>query len=71
MASGLKLLYRNEQPIQCLINNYFTASIRPFRMTFKTDGTEAAIAAVTPPTVPAFAGADTANTGFCLDYQVK
>ncbi|XP_046638009.1 uncharacterized protein LOC124316235 isoform X2 [Daphnia pulicaria] len=46
-------------------------SIRPFRMTFKTDGTEAAIAAVTPPTVPAVAGADAANTGFCLDYQEK
>jgi hypothetical protein len=49
----------------------FAASIRPFRMTFKTDGTEVAIAAVTPPTVPAVAGPDTANTGFCLDYQEK
>ncbi|EFX72896.1 hypothetical protein DAPPUDRAFT_325652 [Daphnia pulex] len=46
-------------------------SIRPFRMTFKTDGTEAAISIATPPTVPAVAGADTANTGFCLDYQEK
>jgi hypothetical protein len=48
-----------------------TDSIRPFRMTFKTDGTEAAISIATPPTVPAVAGPDTANTGFCLDYQEK
>lgn len=38
-------------------------------MTYRTDSTEAAIAALNVPTVPAFAGADTANTGFCLDYQ--
>jgi hypothetical protein len=40
-------------------------------MTFKTDGTEAAISTLSPPTVPAFAAADTANTGFCLDYKEK
>ncbi|KAI9559207.1 hypothetical protein GHT06_015996 [Daphnia sinensis] len=43
--------------------------VRPFRMTYRTDGTEATITTLNVPTVPAFAGADTANTGFCLDYQ--
>ncbi|XP_046458998.1 mucin-5AC-like isoform X2 [Daphnia pulex] len=42
--------------------------IKPFRMTFQTDNTEEAVAAganILP------APADTANTGFCLDYQEK
>ncbi|XP_057368742.1 uncharacterized protein LOC130689822 [Daphnia carinata] len=43
--------------------------VKPFRMTYQTDGTEAAIATLNVPTVPAFARADTTNTGFCLDYQ--
>ncbi|XP_046637988.1 uncharacterized protein LOC124316223 isoform X1 [Daphnia pulicaria] len=45
--------------------------IKPFRMTFQTDGTEAAITAINAPTVPVLAAADNANTGFCLDYQEK
>jgi hypothetical protein len=45
--------------------------MRPFRMTFTTDGTEAEIAAATPPMAPAVAKADTDNTGFCLNYQEK
>ncbi|EFX72900.1 hypothetical protein DAPPUDRAFT_308002 [Daphnia pulex] len=42
--------------------------IKPFRMTFQTDSTEGEVAAganILP------APADTANTGFCLDYQEK
>ncbi|EFX72899.1 hypothetical protein DAPPUDRAFT_110154 [Daphnia pulex] len=42
--------------------------IKPFRMTFQTDNTEEAVTAganILP------APADTANTGFCLDYQEK
>ncbi|XP_057368748.1 uncharacterized protein LOC130689828 isoform X3 [Daphnia carinata] len=45
--------------------------LTPFRMTYRTDGTEAAISTINAPTVPAFAGADTTNTGFCLDYQER
>jgi hypothetical protein len=38
-------------------------------MIYQTDGTEAPITAVNAPSVPVVAAADTANTGFCLDYQ--
>lgn len=47
---------------------FVIAPVRPFRITYHTDGTEAAVAArtnVLP--VPA----DTANTGFCLNYEEK
>ncbi|EFX71385.1 hypothetical protein DAPPUDRAFT_308907 [Daphnia pulex] len=42
--------------------------LRPFKMTYRTDGTEAAIAAGTN-ILPA--RADTNNTGFCLNFQEK
>ena len=45
--------------------------MRPFRMNFGTDDTEAAIFIVVPPTQPFPQAPDTANTGFCLDYQEK
>ena len=40
-------------------------------MAFKTDGAEAAIKDLKAPVTPSFAVADTANTGFCLDYLEK
>jgi hypothetical protein len=40
-------------------------------MTFKTDGAETLIRRTDPPGTPALAVADTANTGFCLDYLEK
>ncbi|KAI9559209.1 hypothetical protein GHT06_015998 [Daphnia sinensis] len=42
--------------------------IKPFKMTYRTDSTEAAVAAATN-ILPA--PADTLNTGFCLEYQQK
>ena len=45
--------------------------MKPFRINFGTDDTEAAIANVVQPTQPFPQGVDTANTGFCLDYQEK
>jgi hypothetical protein len=45
-----------------------TAPITPFRIFYRTDGTEAAVVAG-PMLVQAVA--DVANTGFCLDYQKK
>ena len=53
------------------MNYFFTAKISPFRMTFGTDGTEAAIAAVVTPAQPVLQNVDTANTGFCLNFQEK
>ncbi|KAI9559205.1 hypothetical protein GHT06_015994 [Daphnia sinensis] len=44
--------------------------IRPFKMTYRTDGTEGAVAA-NAPTAPIVAIADNANTGFCLDFQER
>lgn len=38
-------------------------------MTYRTDNTEGPISAGTA--LPAFAREDTANTGFCLDYQER
>lgn len=46
----------------------FTASVKPFKMTYRTDGTEGAVATgmnVLPDQ------ADSGNVGFCLDYQEK
>nr|CAH0107938.1 unnamed protein product [Daphnia galeata] len=43
--------------------------IRPFRITYRTDGTEAAVVAV-PPNIIA-ADADANNVGFCLDFQSR
>ncbi|XP_045027802.1 uncharacterized protein LOC116920531 [Daphnia magna] len=45
--------------------------IRPFKMTYRTDGTELAVGAPFTPTNPIVAIADNANTGFCLDYQER
>jgi hypothetical protein len=45
-----------------------TAPMKPFRMIYRTDGTEAAVIAA-PLITPAIA--DTANTGFCLNYQLN
>ena len=45
-----------------------TASITPFQIFYRTDGTEAVVVA-RPMLVQAVA--DVANTGFCLDYQKK
>lgn len=45
-----------------------TAPIKPFKMTYRTDSTEAAVLAGTN-ILPA--PADTLNVGFCLDYQQK
>jgi hypothetical protein len=56
----------------------FAAKIRPFRMTYGTNADEAAVVVpqvngVDTPTlaIPVAAAVDTANTGFCLDYQEK
>jgi hypothetical protein len=46
----------------------FSAPVRPFRMTYRTDNTEAEISAGTN-VLPA--QADITNTGFCLNYQEK
>ena len=40
-------------------------------MAFKTDGAETSIEEIKTPGTPALAVADTANTGFCLDYLEK
>ncbi len=48
---------------------FITAPVRPFKMTYQTDGTEAPITVVNAPSVPVVAAGDNANTGFCLDYQ--
>jgi hypothetical protein len=44
--------------------NSIAARVRPFRMTYVTDGTEG------PVNAPALilAPADTSNVGFCVDY---
>lgn len=47
---------------------FVIAPVRPFRITYHTDGTEAAVAAGTN-VLPA--PADVANTGFCLNYEEK
>jgi hypothetical protein len=54
----------------CYIECIVTASVRPFRMTYRTDGQETPVLAV-PATNTIGALADTANTGFCLDYQER
>jgi hypothetical protein len=48
----------------------FSASIVPFRLIYRTDGTEGAVAAVASSNVIG-ASADTANTGFCLNFEQK
>lgn len=52
-----------------------TANVRPFEMTFGTDGTELAIALVNGAATAAIPVVmtlpDAANTGFCLDYQER
>jgi hypothetical protein len=52
-----------------------TANVRPFKMTFGTDGTELAIALVNGAATAAIPVVmtlpDAANTGFCLDYQER
>lgn len=53
-----------------MLKYLITAPITPFRITYRTDGTEAAVVAVGG-SVPVQATADVANTGFCLDYQEK
>jgi hypothetical protein len=50
-----------------LIQFIITAPIRPFRMTYQTDGTEAPIITINAPTVPVLAAADTALLPI-LDY---
>jgi hypothetical protein len=53
-----------------------TAPVRPFKLTFRTDNTEAAVV-VNAPTAPVAATADVGitgvngNTGFCLDFQER
>lgn len=47
---------------------FISASMKSFKMTYRTDGTEDAVAArvnVHP------APADSGNVGFCLDYREK
>lgn len=39
-------------------------------MTYRTDGTEAAVP-VSAPSAPVVAIADVTNTGFCLDFQER
>lgn len=47
--------------------NLATANVRPFRMTYQTDTTEAAVAVAAPILIAANADA-LLNTGFCLNY---
>jgi hypothetical protein len=49
------------------MHNTKIAPIKLFRMTYQTDSTEGEVAALGILPAPA----DTANTGFCLDYQEK
>ena len=42
--------------------------MKPFKMTYRTDGTENAVVAGVN-VLPVLA--DSGNTGFCLDYQEK
>ncbi|KAK4010428.1 hypothetical protein OUZ56_019572 [Daphnia magna] len=58
----------NPALIPVAINTQICTPVRPFRITYHTDGTEAAVAAGTN-VLPA--PADTANTGFCLNYEEK
>lgn len=53
--------------------NIVTAPVKPFKMTYQTDNTEGVVVVPNPPTasIPFAATADTANTGFCLDYQER
>lgn len=44
------------------------AAIKPFKISYRTDGTEGAVVAETN-ILPA--SGDTDNAGFCLDYQEK
>uniref|UniRef100_A0A0P5TBM7 Uncharacterized protein n=1 Tax=Daphnia magna TaxID=35525 RepID=A0A0P5TBM7_9CRUS len=44
--------------------------VKPFKITYRTDGTEAAVP-LNAPTAPLTATADTGNTGFCLDFQQR
>jgi hypothetical protein len=46
-----------------------TAPIKPFKLTYRTDGQETAVTEDTTNTVRALA--DVGNTGFCLDYQER
>jgi hypothetical protein len=47
-----------------------TAPIKPFKLTYRTDGQETAVTEdLTTNTVRALA--DVGNTGFCLDYQER
>ena len=53
-----------------------TAPIRPFKMTYQTDGTELAVTAAAgiiaalADTITGITGVN-GNTGFCLDYQER
>jgi hypothetical protein len=47
-----------------------TAPIKPFKLTYRTDGQETAVTE-DPTTNTVRALADVGNTGFCLDYQEK
>ena len=50
-----------------LMTNTFIARIKPFRLIYGTDGTEEAVLAPALVLTPA----DTANVGFCFDYQER
>ncbi|EFX72898.1 hypothetical protein DAPPUDRAFT_325654 [Daphnia pulex] len=50
--------------------NIVTAPVRPFKMTYRTDGQETAVPAVVASNTIG-AGPDTGNTGFCLDFQER
>jgi hypothetical protein len=66
---------------ECFITlNFIAGKVKPFKMTYGTDGLEPTVpvAVAVPPNLPAATAAvpvsyvvDTANTGFCLDYQEK
>ncbi len=73
------LLLHHSEDKYCLIHILFAASTRPFRMTYGTDGSEPTTGAtiggtdnpVPTAAIPITYLADTANTGFCLNYQEK
>jgi hypothetical protein len=59
-------------------HSYFNiaAAIRPFKMTYQTDNTEAAVPTGNGILIPADADGDgtaalIGNVGFCLDFQEK
>ncbi|XP_046459010.1 uncharacterized protein LOC124205601 [Daphnia pulex] len=68
LALATPLTLTKQTPGGLATSTQVCTPVKPFKMTYHTDGQETVVVAATN-TIGALA--DTANTGFCLDYQEK